>query len=271
MQNKPAYLDLPDMTNEAAAFAAKWWADTVRKGVFGSTGDAMMNVFGGYVLSKIREDITPEAIAEFEKTLLAEMLNPTKLNEREIGEYAPKPGQISYGRARQSVDYHPSGVLADALARLEALPEGTDDAMKQAWSKCVRAIGNCLPFKTDVTINPVSVCTRLGYDATFGDEWRAYDIVDPGEWNIHNRLYSERYSYRWSHDNHVNNEKLIYVTLDKDAVIPTIALYKLDGIVLADFYGGDLEDPLRMAGRIAYAFSSAVPSGYGYLALGRRR
>ncbi len=261
MTNKlPGYLDLPDLTYEAAAFAAKWWADTIRNQVRWDNGEpfqgAMMSVFA----SKFREDITPEIVDMFEKTLLGEMLEPKVIGERETGEYAPKKGVIDYGRAHQRIDYHPSGVLCDALKLLAEMPPGTAEDVVKAWQRAVRSLENLFPCKTDVDISPVAVVTALGYGAPRKVEWQAYDRVSPEDYRVIDRLYSGRHEYTWK--NGGESGALAYVTLDKEAVEPTVMFCKLRGYAKANLYNRDLEEPLSLCSRIAYAFSNAVEPGY---------
>lgn len=252
MQNKPTYLDLPDLTSEAAAFAAKWWTDQL-KGPSWNNGEPIHGIFGSMLQEASKKNLVEEDFATFEEILRTEMLAPTKLGPREIGEYAPKPDTIAYGRAHQRVDYHPSGVLRDAL-------EVFDERVKAERPKASRSLENMFPVKTDCDISPVAVVTALGYGAPREVAWQAYESVSTTEYRVVDRLYSGRYKYSWKNGGAAG--ELAYVTLDKDTVEPTLVFLKLRGYTLSDCYSRELDEPLALCGKIAYAFSTAVEPGY---------
>lgn len=247
MQNKPAYLDLPDLTSEAAAFAAKWWTDQLKSPSW-NNGEPMHGVFGNMLQESSRKNLVKEDFATFEEILRTEMLG-----ERETGEYAPIPGTITYQRAHQSVDYHPGGVLRDAL-------EVFDERVKAERPKASRSLENMFPVKTDCDISSVAVVTSLGYGAQREVAWKAYESVSTAEYRVVDRLYSGRYEYSWKNDSAAG--ELAYVTLDKEAVEPTVLFLKLRGYALANCYARELDEPLALCGKIAYAFSTAVEPGY---------
>lgn len=252
MQNKPAYLDLPDLTSEAAAFAARWWTDQL-KGPSWNNGEPLHGIFGRMLQDASKKNLVEEDFATFEEILRTEMIAPTKLGEHEIGEYAPRPGTISYQRAHQRVDYHPGGVLRDAL-------EVFDERVKAERPKASRSLENMFPVKTDCYISPVAVATALGYGAQREVAWKAYESVSTDEYRVVDRLYSGRYSYSWKNESSAG--ELAYVTLDKEAVEPTLVFLKLRGYALANCYARELDEPLALCGNIAYAFSTAVEPGY---------
>lgn len=252
MQNKPAYLDLPDLTNEVTTFAAKWWTDQL-KGPSWNNGEPIHGMFGRMLQESSAKNLVDEDFVTFEEILRTEIVAPTRLGERETGEYAPKPGVIDYGRSRQHVDYHPSGVLRDAL-------EVFDERVKTERPKAARSLENMFPVKTDCYISPVAVVTALGYGAPSEVAWKAYESVSTSEYRVVDRLYSGWYEYAWKNGGAAG--ELAYVTLDKEAVEPTVLFLKLRGYALANCYARELDEPLAMCGKIAYAFSTAVEPGY---------
>lgn len=260
MQNKPAYLDLPDLTSEAAAFAARWWTDQL-KGPSWNNGEPVHGMFGRMLQESSKKNLVEEDFATFEEILRTEILTPTKIGERETGEYAPKPGVIEYGRAHQDVDYHPSGVLRDALQVFDEKMQAVDRP------KAASSLENMFPVKTHVRLCAVGATTALGYGSPHEMAWNTFARVSEDSVQIIDRLRSRRMDYEWQAGNgETNVAKLYYVSLDKEAIIPTIAVHELKGIAKADLYGRDLEEPLSLCGRLAYAFSTLL--GEGYLALG---
>ena len=136
------------MTHKEAKAAAKWWADTLRTLPAQDNGDGFQSALGT-MLQRAGRSLTDEEIQTFEDGVEAVV---EKLIDR-AEEW--RPGRDKWFVVL-STDYGPDMELREAIDRL--LP---GDART--------LVGNKLPWKTVMHINPGEVKVSRGYGAELVD------------------------------------------------------------------------------------------------------
>ncbi|MGN6103512.1 MAG: hypothetical protein ACTHU0_00165 [Kofleriaceae bacterium] len=238
---------LADLTDEAVAYASKWWADHVRRKTPKNNGEPLHSVLDTVLNADV--SVPEEQILRFEAALAevitADYDSSQPDRKREPLHKGGRLARIGQFNGRMSVDYGPDATLRLAIAKCG---ENANGSSSNPESKIARL----LPWKTDLNINMVRVRDRLGYRAADQAGWRAYDeqpLVGPGaRLRVVDRWVSVSGRERGSWMNGGTTEgQIAFVTLDNEAIEPTPIALVLRGYVDFETFHQTLEDGLEYA------------------------
>lgn len=245
--------DLPDLSDEAAAYVAKWWADHLRERTISNNGDPMHGMLKAMINEKV--EITTEEVDTFERVMREYILspeNPDKDDAARPNTWKEDGVRIHAWRHQFSTDYGPDHRLR-AVIQLCA----PNDVPAHGCAFNENKIAGLLPWKSDTRIHCVGVKSAGGYGADRTEyAWKAYGL----ERNF-KVLDRWRPSGNYEHGTWINggdkDARLAIVALDPASVQPTPIAYVFRGKVSIRGYGKMWEDDLL----------SCMDRTGGYLAL----